>query len=219
MAAQFSDGAGWYEDEENDPLQPLPPSPTGSNSSNTPSYYDPFTADAYQKGWDNFRTAFSICGNQKAGAGARAFSCGYVWVWGSAHVVFVVGVTISIAEVVIPGGIACATNPQCGQTIKNTLPQRMSRVVTGNPPNITSVGKPGDNFAFVVSADDIAGLSTSRQIAQKLTLLDAQGKFFQGPFLYLHLIHLLNMEYHRLYLNHTWALLAKELLLVVLLNI
>jgi RHS repeat-associated protein len=120
MAAQFSDGAGWYEDEdEHNPSPPLPTSQTSSSNS-TPSYYDPFTADGYQKGWENFRTATSICGNQNAGAGARAFSCGYVWVWGSAHVVVVGGIAISFAELVLPGGIACASTPNCGDKVINT---------------------------------------------------------------------------------------------------
>ena len=45
-----------------------------------------------------------------------------------------------------------------------------------------TLGAPGAIDVFVTTADDIAGISTSSGVAQRLTLVDEGGNLLKGPF-------------------------------------
>lgn len=63
------------------------------------------------------------------------------------------------------------------------LPARLARVIPEEvAANATALGKAGDLDAFVVGAADLKGLTTSEQIAQKLSLFNKDGSLVKGPF-------------------------------------
>lgn len=68
------------------------------------------------------------------------------------------------------------------QAIRNAVPQRLARVVDADFAGSPRLGGPGADRVFVTAADDIAGISTSRGLAQRLTLLDDSFKPRSGPF-------------------------------------
>ncbi|MBV6396583.1 MAG: hypothetical protein HFACDABA_02183 [Anaerolineales bacterium] len=62
-------------------------------------------------------------------------------------------------------------------------PDRLARVFNADLlDSATTLAKPGDVDAFVTSADDIAGITTADEMAQKLTLVDKSGNSLAGPF-------------------------------------
>lgn len=75
----------------------------------------------------------------------------------------------------------CALAPR---SIRNPVPGRVARVVDARvlDRGATRLGAPGTDDVFVTGADDIAGLSSSDAIAQRLTLLDNAGQARSGLF-------------------------------------
>ena len=71
-------------------------------------------------------------------------------------------------------GLAAALGPG--------VPNRLARVVPDEFGGAPTLGRPGTPDVFVTAADDLAGISTSDGIAQRLTLLGARGKPISGPF-------------------------------------
>jgi RHS repeat-associated protein len=59
---------------------------------------------------------------------------------------------------------------------------RLARVVDARFANSPTLGAPGASDVFVVAADDIAGISRSSDLAQRLSLVDSAGNLRQGPF-------------------------------------
>jgi len=66
--------------------------------------------------------------------------------------------------------------------ISNPVPSRLSRVVDLEHLNASRLGAPRAGEVFVTATDDLAGITTSRGLAERLTLLDEAGNFRQGPF-------------------------------------
>lgn len=67
--------------------------------------------------------------------------------------------------------------------ISSNLPSRLARVIPADIANvIETLGPPGALDVFVTGADDIANISSSTQLARRLTLLDETGHFVKGPF-------------------------------------
>jgi hypothetical protein len=53
------------------------------------------------------------------------------------------------------------------------LPSRLARVLPADVAEVAkTIGPPGAQDVFVTSADDISGIATSRELAQRLTLFD-----------------------------------------------
>jgi RHS repeat-associated protein len=64
-----------------------------------------------------------------------------------------------------------------------TLPSRLVRVIPEKyATGAETIGGPGAMDAFVADASQLKGLTTSEQIAQKLTLVDEGGNLIRGPF-------------------------------------
>ena len=64
----------------------------------------------------------------------------------------------------------------------NTVPTRLARVVPEEFGGAPTLGRPGTPDVFVTAADDLAGISTSSGIAERLTLMSPGGKSISGPF-------------------------------------
>jgi len=62
------------------------------------------------------------------------------------------------------------------------MPSRVSRVVDARFAKGPRLGGPGASDAFVTSADDIAGITNSGDLARRLTLVDDAGQLREGPF-------------------------------------
>lgn len=68
------------------------------------------------------------------------------------------------------------------QAIRNPVPQRLARVIDADFINAPRLGGPGTDRVFVTAADDIAGITSSGELAERLTLLDDSFKLRRGPF-------------------------------------
>jgi RHS repeat-associated protein len=77
--------------------------------------------------------------------------------------------------------LAASSAPAPARAI-NTVPSRLSRVVDLEYLNASRLGAPRASEVFVAATDDLAGITTSRGLAQRLTLLDEAGNLRQGPF-------------------------------------
>jgi RHS repeat-associated protein len=66
--------------------------------------------------------------------------------------------------------------------ITNPVPERMARVVPVRFAESPTLGAPGAQEVFVTAADDIAGITTSRGLAERLMLVDEAGNLIEGPF-------------------------------------
>lgn len=67
--------------------------------------------------------------------------------------------------------------------IRNPVPERLARVIDADLlDDAQRLGAPGVSDVFVTAADDIAGLASSQEIAQRLTLLNYEGGLRRGPF-------------------------------------
>jgi RHS repeat-associated protein len=77
----------------------------------------------------------------------------------------------------VAGGVEGATG--------GDVPSRVVRVVELKYGDGPRLGAPGASDVFVTSADDIAGVTTSEELARRLTLLDDAGNLRQGPFVVL----------------------------------
>ncbi len=62
------------------------------------------------------------------------------------------------------------------------MPTRLARVFEESYAGTPTLGQPGASDVFVTDAAELKGLTTSYQIAQKLTLKQANGNLVQGPF-------------------------------------
>ena len=68
------------------------------------------------------------------------------------------------------------------QVAVKSLPTRLARVIPEQYAGTETLGKAGALDVFVTDASQLKGLTTSEQIAQKLTLVDEQGNLIKGPF-------------------------------------
>jgi hypothetical protein len=67
--------------------------------------------------------------------------------------------------------------------VSNPVPSRMARVMRADmAESATTLGAPGVDDVFVTAADDIAGITTSPDLAARLTLIDNKGNFRPGSF-------------------------------------
>ena len=62
------------------------------------------------------------------------------------------------------------------------LPTRLARVIPGSADDVVRLGKKDATDVFVTNADDIAGITSSQEIAERLTLIEKNGALRQGPF-------------------------------------
>jgi hypothetical protein len=92
--------------------------------------------------------------------------------------------TGTAAAVVGTGQLAKASMAATG--VANPVPNRMARVVSLSEglelSDISTLAHPADQYAFVTAADDIAGITTSRGLAERLTLVDDTGALIEGPY-------------------------------------
>jgi RHS repeat-associated protein len=65
--------------------------------------------------------------------------------------------------------------------LSNPIPQRMARVIPAEFVGGSRLGAPGAKEAWVTAADDLVGITTSRGLAERLTLLDKAGNLISGP--------------------------------------
>jgi RHS repeat-associated protein len=88
-------------------------------------------------------------------------------------------------------GVTCLSSPVCvtltgaaGGAGASGTPARLSRVIQAkHVPVAESLAKPGDEYAFVTAAEDIASINTSRELSHRLfTLNQETGKLIEGPF-------------------------------------
>lgn len=61
------------------------------------------------------------------------------------------------------------------------VPSRMARVVPAEYANGARLAGPNASEAWVTAADDIAGITTSKGLAERLTLVDEGGNLLPGP--------------------------------------
>jgi hypothetical protein len=67
--------------------------------------------------------------------------------------------------------------------ISNPVPKRMARVFDAELlGSASTLGAPWADDVFVTAADDITGITSSQELAKRLTLLDNNGKLVPGPF-------------------------------------
>jgi len=65
----------------------------------------------------------------------------------------------------------------------NPVPARLARVVPADVLDTTkTLARAGETDAFVTSADRLAGMATSEEVASALRLLDQNGNLIRGPF-------------------------------------
>jgi hypothetical protein len=73
--------------------------------------------------------------------------------------------------------------PLKGVTSAASLPTRLVRIIPEEiANNATTLGKAGDIDAFVVGASELKGLTTSEEVARKLSLFNKDGSLVRGPF-------------------------------------
>ena len=73
--------------------------------------------------------------------------------------------------------------PLTGGAGDTQLPSRLARVIPAKFLDTTkTLGAPEATDVLITSADDIAGISTSRELAQRLSLFDKAGRLIRGPF-------------------------------------
>jgi len=73
--------------------------------------------------------------------------------------------------------------PLVPRGISNPVPQRVARVIDARLlGRAEQPGPPGAADVFITAADDLAGLTSSEAIAQRLTLLNRAGGLRRGPF-------------------------------------
>jgi RHS repeat-associated protein len=68
------------------------------------------------------------------------------------------------------------------QRITRKLPSRLARAVTGKVDDVVRLGHEKATDVFVTTADEIAGITDGRSLAEKLTLVDKSGNLLKGPF-------------------------------------
>jgi RHS repeat-associated protein len=92
--------------------------------------------------------------------------------------------TTTAAAIVGAGQLGKASMAATG--VANPVPNRMARVVPLSEglelSDISTLAHPADQYAFVTAADDIAGITTSRGLAERLTLVDDTGALIEGPY-------------------------------------
>ncbi len=80
------------------------------------------------------------------------------------------------------GGAFSALRRTMFGNVANAVPTRLARVVPEEFGGAPTLGRPGTPDVFVTAANDLAGISTSNGIAERLTLLSPDGKPIPGPF-------------------------------------
>ncbi|MGH8550819.1 MAG: polymorphic toxin type 10 domain-containing protein [Methylococcales bacterium] len=90
---------------------------------------------------------------------------------------------LDIIGAITPGatGLGAASRVAMGST--NPIPQRVARVIDADLlEDGRRLGAPGAGDAFVTACDDLAGLTSSTGITERLTLLNRVGELRRGPF-------------------------------------
>jgi hypothetical protein len=78
-------------------------------------------------------------------------------------------------------GVPPATRLSGVGGIANSVPSRMARVVPAEFANGSRLAAPNASEAWITAADDLAGITTSRGLAERLTLVDDAGNLIPGP--------------------------------------
>lgn len=81
-----------------------------------------------------------------------------------------------IVGAVLPGGGYSKIDD-----VVNSLPSRMARVVPAEFANGSRLASINASEAWVTAADDLAGITTSKDLAERLTLVDEVGDLIPGP--------------------------------------
>jgi RHS repeat-associated protein len=102
-----------------------------------------------------------------------------IWATGTAATVVGVG---QAAKAGIGALESEAETALAGKGVTNPIPSRMARIVPAQYAESPTLAAPGAQDAFVTEADDIAGITTSRGLAQHLALTDNAGNLIEGPF-------------------------------------
>ncbi|MBC7536579.1 MAG: hypothetical protein H7258_12880 [Ferruginibacter sp.] len=87
-----------------------------------------------------------------------------------------------MAEMAIGEGLGSVAAKGISLLMKVKLPSRLIRVIPEEFAGGARLGKQGAADVFVTDASQLKGLTTSDQIAQKLTLKNPDGSFVKGPF-------------------------------------
>jgi RHS repeat-associated protein len=88
------------------------------------------------------------------------------------------GEQVNIGIIIPPGPGLIPEIP----AISNPVPDRLARVIPAKYANTAeTLGPPGVDDVFVTAADDIAGITSSQELAKRLALLDNSGNPLQGP--------------------------------------
>jgi RHS repeat-associated protein len=91
--------------------------------------------------------------------------------------------TGTAAAVVGTGQLAKAAEGAIGNRgVTNPIPSRLARVAPARYAESPTLAAPEAQDAFVTAADDIAGIKTSRGLAERLTLVDEANNLIEGPF-------------------------------------
>ena len=86
-----------------------------------------------------------------------------------------------LGATVIGGGLS-SLSPSDDLPISNPVPNRLARVIPSKYANTAeTLGPSGMGDVFVTAADDLAGITSSQELAKRLTLLDNSGNPLQGP--------------------------------------
>ncbi len=65
--------------------------------------------------------------------------------------------------------------------VTNPPPNRLARVVPALFANAVTLAPAGRAEAFVAAAEDLEGITTALELAERLTLVDNEGRLLQGP--------------------------------------
>ena len=99
----------------------------------------------------------------------------------SAERILLAGVTGGVTGG-ITAGVSRAIRNYIAGRVTNPVPRRMARVVPAQYAESPTLAAPGAQEAFVTAAEDITGITTSRGLAERLTLIDEAGNLIEGPF-------------------------------------
>jgi RHS repeat-associated protein len=92
----------------------------------------------------------------------------------------------TIAAAIVGAGQLTKAAGAATTELANPVPNRMARVVSlrggRELSDISMLGLPEEQNVFVTAADDIAGVTTSRGLAERLTLVDRSGTLIEGPY-------------------------------------
>ena len=65
--------------------------------------------------------------------------------------------------------------------VTNSVPNRLARVIQAIFAETRTLAPAGRSEAFVAAAEDLEGVTTALELAERLTLVDNEGRLLQGP--------------------------------------